>query len=156
MKLITKQKPCTYTIYQAVDGTEFENMEECQKYESSAKGVLRGKFMQLVVDKSNEYELFNGDGELEVLAISIPNEKDKDVILQLLFLEYPFLMEENNSNIRKLYEDYTEQVYRSKDVLLMRMNYKNEVYMIGPRRDYINKLTDFGLKYITEASEEEF
>ena len=90
MKEVTKQQP--YTVYQAVDGTEFQNKEECQKYEASAKGVLRGKFMQLVVDRSNEYELFNGDESLEVLAVSIPNEKDKDVILQLLFLERPFLM----------------------------------------------------------------
>lgn len=33
MKEITKEKKSTYTVYQAVDGTEFDSKVECQKYD---------------------------------------------------------------------------------------------------------------------------
>lgn len=56
MKEITKERTHVekYTVYQASDGAEFINYEECKKYEDSALGVARGNIAKLVVGRSND------------------------------------------------------------------------------------------------------
>ena len=38
MKEVTKERKSLYTVFEAVDGTEFYTKEECAVYEASAKG----------------------------------------------------------------------------------------------------------------------
>ena len=49
MKKLEKDLITKYTVFQAVDGTEFSQKEECEKYEESALGVLRGKIKRLTI-----------------------------------------------------------------------------------------------------------
>jgi len=57
MKEVTKEKIQKYAMYEALDGTEFHDKAECQKYEESAKGVIRARIAKLIVGRGNEWEL---------------------------------------------------------------------------------------------------
>ena len=50
MKEITKEKSTSYTVYQAVDGTEFLEKEQCKLYEQSAIGVLLAKLSNISIN----------------------------------------------------------------------------------------------------------
>ena len=39
-----KEKTVNYTVYQAIDGTIFNDKEECRKYEKSALAVLLSRY----------------------------------------------------------------------------------------------------------------
>ena len=54
MKEVTKEKVQKYTVYEALDGTEFHDKAECEKYEESAKGVVKARIAKLTVGKANE------------------------------------------------------------------------------------------------------
>ena len=44
MQVIKKERINVYEVYAAMDGTEFNTVEECRKYENSAKCVLLSKY----------------------------------------------------------------------------------------------------------------
>ena len=59
MKEIIKEVKNTYTVYQAIDGTEFDSKEECKKYEDTAKCLLLTKYRPLVKKTVTEIDVFN-------------------------------------------------------------------------------------------------
>lgn len=85
MKEITKEKKSTYTVYQAVDGTEFNSKEECQKYEDTAKCLLLTKYKPLVKRTVNEYGIFNTGSDEYMIDILqyLSSESDIDILIQL-------------------------------------------------------------------------
>lgn len=85
MKEVTKEKKSTYTVYQAIDGTEFNSKEECQKYEDTAKCVLLTKYKPLVKRSDSEYNIFNTGSDEYIIDILRPlsTESDIDIIIQL-------------------------------------------------------------------------
>lgn len=72
-KEIKKEIIETITIYQAADGTEFNNPEECNKYENSAAGMLICK-----VDDFSLGEVSNGMDESDenIYKLVIPSEQE--------------------------------------------------------------------------------
>jgi hypothetical protein len=42
-----------HTYYEALDGTRFQNPGECQKYEESALGVVRGNIVKLIAGRAD-------------------------------------------------------------------------------------------------------
>ena len=90
MKEITKEKKSTYTVYQAVDGTEFNSIEECQKYEDTAKCLLLTKYKPLVKRTVSEYDIFNTGSEEYMVDILqyLSSESDIDILIQLNRLYY--------------------------------------------------------------------
>lgn len=90
MKEITKEKKSTYTVYQAVDGTEFNSIEECQKYEDTAKCLLLTKYKPLVKRTASEYDIFNTGSEEYMVDIlqCLSSESDIDILIQLNRLYY--------------------------------------------------------------------
>lgn len=101
MKKITKEKKSTYTVYQAVDGTEFNSIEECQKYEDTAKCLLLTKYKPLVKRTDSEYNIFNTGSDEYIIDILRPLsiESDIDIIIQLCKLH------NGNSRIKDDYYD---------------------------------------------------
>lgn len=85
MKEITKEKKSTYTIYQAIDGTEFNSKEECQKYEDTAKCLLLTKYKPLVKRTVSEQDIFNTGSDEYMLDILqyLSSESDIDILIQL-------------------------------------------------------------------------
>ena len=99
MKTINKEiiKKSTVTVYVASDGTEFENAEECEKYEKSAEGVLYAKYAPKVVKTIDEETLFGtGNCDSNVEIVRIEKQEDADLILQILLLENPYYAKEEN------------------------------------------------------------
>lgn len=78
------------TKYKALDGTIFDDSEECKKYEASAKGMLLVKYKELEIKMISEYNLFGvGSEEYYVSVVKLRNESDVDLMTQLYFLFNP-------------------------------------------------------------------
>lgn len=90
MKEITKEKKSTYTVYQAMDGVEFNSKEECQKYEDTAKCLLLTRYKPLVKRTTSEYDIFNTGSDEYMIDIlhHLSSESDIDILIQLTILYY--------------------------------------------------------------------
>lgn len=70
--------------YVAIDGVEFENREECEKYENSAICAANKRLEQITVAKKGEYNqestFMNGDYECKVQIVVPKNSEDIDAI----------------------------------------------------------------------------
>lgn len=74
------------TVYVAADGTEFNDRTECEKYDKSAVGVLKGRVKEMAIKDANEEDIFNcGNSENHVLVCIPKNQEDIDTIKQLIF-----------------------------------------------------------------------
>lgn len=73
----------TYELYIASDGTEFTNIEECKRYEDTAKCVLLSKYKNWVIKSTNEWEIFDAGCEESYIDIIRVSEDKIDTILQL-------------------------------------------------------------------------
>lgn len=75
------------TKYEANDGTQFDDKQECQIYEKSARGMLFAKYKKLVTKTISEYALFNiGNEDDEYDLASLTKESDIDLIMQIYYL----------------------------------------------------------------------
>jgi len=84
MERITKEQVSYYDVFKAADGTIFKNAEECEKYENSAKGVLKAKLSKFTIKKGDECSIFNvGCGDNAVWVCEPKTEADIDVINQI-------------------------------------------------------------------------
>lgn len=87
MKQIVKEVKTTsiITVYQAIDGSEFNSKEECLKYEDTAKCLLLTKYKPLVKRTASEYDIFNTGSEEYMIDILQPlsSEADIDILIQL-------------------------------------------------------------------------
>ena len=72
-------------IYVAYDGTKFRSEEECEKYESTAKGVIEKAFYELMVDGEPfcEYWIWEnfgyGSEDFEMAVIDIKDFNDLEI-----------------------------------------------------------------------------
>lgn len=81
------------TVYVAVDGTEFNDKEECRKYDESAIGVLKGRVKKLAVKVSNEEDLLHSGGEENESWVIIPKSADEIALIRQLLLVMGLKME---------------------------------------------------------------
>lgn len=148
MKEITKEhtKVEKYTVYEAVDGTEFNTREECQEYDNSAKGVLRGRLKELIVnDKYDGWELMGGNEDNTILAISVPSRAAVDIILQNYYLDQPWVLKNDTVYLEKL-KNAVNQAYREGDVVLFGLNCDDSLYFIDTRNNIIDRLNNLDKK----------
>lgn len=146
MKTINKEivTKSTKTVYVANDGTEFENAEECKKYEKSARGVLYAKYEPMVVKTSDEYEIFGvGCEDNTVEIVCVKTQEDADILLQILFLENPYYTDENHKERR---EKAVETVNSAiGDFLLVGRGYELDCFwFFGTRKSIVE---DFNAKF---------
>jgi hypothetical protein len=149
MKEITKERTKIekYTVYQAVDGTEFSQKEECVKYETSALGVLRGKIKKFVVcEQKDAWTFMGGYDDHQVIAIKPLIESDIDTILQWYYLEYPYLLEDSRKAERERFEEVIIEAWKNDDVILFGINCEKEYYFINSCRNIINNLSSLAQK----------
>lgn len=59
MKSIEKKEIVTKIFYVAMDGTEFTNKEECEKYEKSAIGIVKGRLTDVLKQITGTEECTN-------------------------------------------------------------------------------------------------
>lgn len=137
----------THTHWEAVDGTVFEQKEECEKYEKSALGMLRGKVNELIVgEAADAWDLMGGNEDSSVVAILLAKEKDADTFLQWLYLECPWLLNDTMKKRKEEIEATVRDVYTNKDVILMGMNCDGDYYFINSRKNIIDNLNKLYVK----------
>ena len=77
MKVIQKKRETEYSVYQATDGTEFNDCAECEKYENSARGVLLAELKNCEINRGTEYDLLNtGSSDYEIRLVVPRNIQD--------------------------------------------------------------------------------
>lgn len=139
MKTINKEivTKSTQTVYVANDGTEFENAEECKKYEKSARGVLYAKYAPKLVKTSDEESLFGmGCCDNDVEIVRVETQEDADLILQILLLENSWYTNEDHKERR---EEAIAQINSAiGDFLLVGRGYDHDgFWLYGSRKSFI-------------------
>lgn len=119
MKEITREKKSTYTVYQAVDGTEFNSKEECQKYEDTAKCLLLTEYKPLVKRTASECDIFNTGSDEYMIDILqyLSSESDIDILIQLnrLYCSSRRLDDDFYDNMRSK----LEKCLKNRDIVLI-------------------------------------
>lgn len=141
MKKLEKDLITKYTVFQAVDGTEFSQKEECEKYEKSALGVLRGKIKKFVVcELKDAWTFMGGYDDHQVIAIKPQIEADVDTILQWYYLEHPDILKNYRESEKENFEEVITEAWKNDDVILFGINCEKEYYFINSRQNIINNL----------------
>lgn len=140
MKEVTKEKVQKYTVYEAFDGTEFNDKAECLKYEESAKGVIRARIAKLTVGKATEWDLLAGSDDHEVIGIKM--QTDRDLVKQFLLMECTWY--NGNPVERDRIFDIMEKAYDNDDIVLFGINYDGDYYWINALQNIVNNLMSFG------------
>lgn len=149
MKEITKERTKVekYVVYQAIDGTEFDFKEDCEAYDNSAKGVLRGKLKALIVnDEYDGWDLMGGNEDNTIIAVKVPTEADKDIVLQNYYLDQPWVLKDGNQESRARVILAVSQAHREQDVILFGFNCDDELYLIDTRNNIIDRLNNLDKK----------
>ena len=147
MKEIVKEVKNTYTVYQAIDGTEFNSIEECKKYEDTAKCLLLTKYKPLVKKTVSEYDVFNtGSDEYMVDILQcLRDEADIDILIQLhrLYNSSRKINDDFYNNLRSK----LEKCFEDKDIILIGRgteydNYDN-FYVLTTLQEISNNITRY-------------
>ena len=145
MKQTVIKEDASRIVYEAIDGQLFDSKEECEKYEKSAMGVLKGRFKKLIVGIHNAWDLLRGYDDNEVYILKLKNQQDADTVWQLFYLENPYYLERNRKDrdeyIEK-WEKWTENALQEGNFLLMGINCDDCLYFLGDVYSIINGITD--------------
>lgn len=135
-----EQKTYKY-LYEAADGTRFESREECQKYEKSAKGVIKARFKKLVVYKDTECNILGtGSDDFTLYGVRLSEEKDKDTILQLYLLDNPYAQRDENEGFLIRAKNLIDFAYKENDILLIGENYDGDFSVVDCCKHIVNRL----------------
>ena len=148
MKEIKKERTTTQTYYEyeALDGTIFDDKDECQKYDESALGVLNYKVSLLKVGKEdmNCWDLCYGYEDNKCFALKPVNKEDRDTILQWYIGHHPYYLsnESNKVAINKI-ADIIQRAWHEDDIIFFGLNCDEEPYIMNTRNHMIDNLKNF-------------
>lgn len=154
MKEVIKERTNVekYKVYQASDGTEFMNYEECRKYEDSALGVVRGNVAKLIVGRTdNAWELIGGNDDNSIIAIKMNCVADVDLVKQLFLLEHPYYDSDERKEAKQEKFDIIENAYNNNDVVLFGISCDGDYYFINSRLNIISNLNNLDKKEEQDA-----
>lgn len=133
----------TSTVYkwQALDGTIFNDENECKKYEQSARGVILARVKRLVVgEKHDAWSFMGGCDDHEVEFYKVHTQADADAMLQWIFYLQNYLIEEQYETLRNKIITTIEEALKNKDYIIMGLNYDGDYYFINSRQNVLNNL----------------
>lgn len=141
MKEVTEERKVLDILYEAVDGTRFGFREECLRYEESAKGVLKARFMKLVEYSDSEDNILSISSDGNTLyGVKLKEEKDKDTVLQLYLLDHPHLLKEKDNKWVNRAKDLIEFAYKEKDILLVGEDYNGNFFIADCCKNIVDRL----------------
>jgi hypothetical protein len=140
MKEVTKERKSLYTVFEAVDGTEFYTKEECSIYEASAKGVIHSKIAKMIKGKGDAWETLGGYEDHLVVAIKMNRPEDLDTVKQFFLLESPYYNRKDNESIKEAKFNIIDTAYKENDALIFGVNSDGEYYFINSRANIIDNL----------------
>lgn len=135
------------TGYKAIDGTYFRDVEECKKYEESAKCVTLAKVKEYRIGRLSEYQLLDaGCDEIAYDIFRVENEKVFDDIMMYI--------------ASKIYspDSYMSDYIERKDdfigeEMIVRWNYDEDWCCIQKLDDILKNITDSYILAITPKEE---
>lgn len=128
------------TKYEAIDGTLFEDANECRKYENSARAVLLSRYKTLVINKFCEDGLFGvGSCDYDIDIVKVTDSEDIDLVLQLLILYNPHI--EKDQERLTSYRKQLNTAMEDDDVVFIGRGYDDDsFYIIDSLINFLNKI----------------
>lgn len=151
MKEITITKTWNEVIYQAIDGTKFTSKDECIKYDNTAKAVIMSEYNELIISRTNEYELLGmGNSDTRIDVVSVKNYEDAQVVKKALIYNNQWVTEESNKDrLINLYNLIREAEIKQTPLIVDR-GYENDNFWIT---NTITGVIDKLEKFIAEPEE---
>lgn len=142
MKEIKKTIESYKYVYVAIDGTEFEDKEECSKYEQSAKGLLLGKYWPLVLKQKTEFEIFGaGNDDSMISIVKLKSQADADIVLQLYCLNNPSMTKDDRKKDLEKITSRIRKAAEEKDCIFIGHGYEgDDFWFAGTKNEHINCL----------------
>ena len=133
MKEVVKEVIKRETIWVASDGTQFTSKEECQKYENTAKCVIRTRYSSLIVKSLREEDLLiNGCYDNIIDVIKLDDSSDINTVLAMCKL-YGYDEEET----------VCKRALKSDSYILINKGYDDDSFWImGTIDDILQKISD--------------
>lgn len=131
------------TKYEAIDGTIFDNIEECKKYDSSAKAVLLARYKEIEIKLISEYDLYGaGSEEYCVSIVKLTEPEHVDLITQLYALFRPYDPVERLEEIRKVCNEVLDSEERL--IIVRGCEYDNfgQFYIEGTLTGILNHILE--------------
>ncbi len=118
--------------YEALDGTIFDNEDECRKYEKTAQCAINGAFEQLPRE----------DVDAEALNDTVGDFSDDDT-LHSIYIEDANTLEVINRWL--VHNGWGSSKLSAKDIgtILLYDTYDTDVWIIGTPEEYKKKFCDF-------------
>ena len=138
MKQIEKTRTITEIKYQAIDGTEFDDKNECIKYDNTALAVMMARYKSLVITSMTEWDLF-GVGCDDNICDIVKLTKDSDIstIMWLLAYYHSYPSEKLQELEKKMMN-----TIESNDVVIVNRGYSpDEFWICDTALGLINKIT---------------
>lgn len=133
----------TIEVWESVDGNQFDNQEECRKYERSAKGLMRSKIAKLTIKSTKNtsadaWDVMGGMDDHDLLSVKMENLSDLETVLQFILLSSPYYC--NNEEKWDKIAHKVEKAYENGDMLLFGINCDGEYYFINSIQNIIKNL----------------
>ena len=162
MKVIQKKRETEYSVYQATDGTEFNDCAECEKYENSARGVLLAELKNCEINRGTEYDLLGTDSSDYEIRLVVPRNiqdlRNINYLYRLCFNSYQdddklYVTDSDINKIIMIFvSQYDDCVYFKKldDMFnsLIGNTHKFTIKELSPAHGTINDIND--LEYADE------
>jgi hypothetical protein len=142
MREINQEVKTYVKKYVAIDGTEFNDREECIKYENSAKVILKSKFLKLVVKETDALNLLYGNEDTIVYYVQFREEKDIDTLIHYMCMVDSWLINVSQSEIDRLYEQ-ARKAFNNAEPLLVSEDCDGTLYILDPLSVIVSNLSNY-------------
>lgn len=145
MKEIKKERTTTQTYYEyeAIDGTIFSDIEECQKHDKTARCINRAKYNTLVLGKEyTEYGLFGvGSDDDYVDLIKVKSQDDIDIVMKTWMSYNTCYQEDTYKNTVKDTYNMLKKAMEDDDIVFINHGYNNDnFWIVGTQHSMIDRM----------------
>lgn len=153
MKVVTKEKKSYYDVYEAFDGTEFTELEDCRKYEEQVESVFAKRFYSFsrkIKNGDTYYAIDNllDDSRGEAKYFIATPTTDSDINAMIAFIE-------NNEGSLSDYGASVSKIEIGKKYLVAVSDYWASVSTMESIKALFDKLLTRTEKAFTEEDESE-
>ena len=160
MKTETRTKNQYYDVYIAMDGREFRDKAECEKYEQSAKAVVNANYKRLIVGTNTEEAFFGFGGcDNSVEFVKVTSKEDADTVMQMNFIINEHMAQHpgNYDTTLDRMHNLLERAIKEDDILVVGRGWNDDevFWIVGTRnsmKEEIGKIVEASI-HAKEAEE---
>lgn len=145
MREIKQSNTNTVIKYKALDGTIFNDKEECVKYENTLACYLKTRYMSLVQRTMTEGELTTfGSDDYYIDLVLLKSEEDvKNIMLYILYNHSYIQNPGHESKLKDCYHKCNTAYYNQETLLVGRGDSENTCYPLGTLEGLIKHVSSF-------------